>query len=237
MGDASPGPALYVATDLDRFETSEPQVLAPDVTISGRCYRRLDPPYYAWLRSRVVAAKRALDAGRLATAAFEALRAGFNAIHTWAVKHLGEAALVAAARAFNPKVYVPPRADDDDFDGARVPHPATPGGPSSGHRFPPRGAWPFTQPVSPDAVAKVDAVRGRALALGWSEAALFQNRGHLAFPVGGEWGLVCFLDEGATVGAVAREAITIEHARGAAMQFPNRDVAQPWRRTAEAVCA
>ena len=97
MRTAAPGPALFVATDLDSFETDTPEVLAEDVTVSGRCYRRLDPAYYAWLRRQVALAKKALDGGKLAAAVFDSLRVAFNAVHAWAVKHLGEAALLAAA--------------------------------------------------------------------------------------------------------------------------------------------
>jgi hypothetical protein len=228
MGTAATGPALFVATDLDSFETDRPEILAEDVTISGRCYRRLDPPYYAWLRRKVALAKKALDAGRLAAAVFELLRAAFNAVHAWAVKHLGEAALVSAARTFDPVRYVPPKADDDDLAGSRCVAPRDPSSPL-GHRFPAQAAWPLTEPVTADAVAKVDAIRDRALALGWPEDALYRNRGELRFPYGGEYGLVCFVGGDARIGEVTRETITIERARGPATSFPNPDVSQPWR--------
>jgi hypothetical protein len=231
MGDASPGPALFVATDLDRFESSDPDVYAAEVTISGRCYRRLDPPYYAWLRRQMASAKKALDAGRLPATVFDALRAAFNAIHAWAVKHLGEAALFAAAKSFDPKAYVPPRTDDDDLAGARCVSPRDPVGPAP-FLFPSRGAWPFTEPVAQDAVAKVDAVRDQALVLGWSEAGLYQNRGHLRFPYGQEYGLVCFVGGDADITSVARHAVAIWHGRGNALRYPNPDVPQPWQRAA-----
>lgn len=234
MEHASPAPALFVSTDLDSFEAPADAPYAADVTICGRAYRRLDPAYYAWLRRLMGAAKRAFEAKRLAPAAFEAIRTAFNAVHAWAVRHLGEAVLVAAARSFDASAYVPPRPDDDlPGIGARLP-PAGPRNPS-GHAHPVVGDWPFTEPVTADAVAKVDAVRAEAVALGWSEAALYRNRGDLRFPYGGAWGLVCFLDDGATVGAVTREAITICRRRSSTTRFPNPGVAQPWRRAAEAV--
>ena len=55
----------------------------------------------------------------------------------------------------------------------------------------------------------VDAIRDQALALGWSEAALYQNRGRYCFPVGGDYGLVCFLHDGREIGQVTRESIEI----------------------------
>ena len=39
--------ALYAATNLESWETGEPNHLARDVGIAGSCFRRLDPDYYA----------------------------------------------------------------------------------------------------------------------------------------------------------------------------------------------
>ena len=39
--------ALYVATDLESWETEKPQAWARDVTISGTVFRRLDADYFA----------------------------------------------------------------------------------------------------------------------------------------------------------------------------------------------
>ena len=236
MEPSPPATALFVATDLDHFETTEPQLYAADVTVGGRAYRRLDPPYYAWLRRQMAAAKRALDARRLTAPAFNAMRALFNAVHAWAVRAFGEAALVAAAKSFDAARYQPPRPDDDlSGCGARRPSPS-PRSPS-GFVFPTSGDWPFTEPVTADAVAKVTAIRADALALGWSEEALFRNRGHLRFPYGGGHGLVCFVDGDAEIGAITREAIAIHRPRGAPHRFFNPDIPQPWRRSAEEVCA
>src|SRR5581483_4846942 len=92
--------SLFVATSLHVWSTSEPHRFARDFQINDTVYRRLDPEYYAWLRSRMVLAKKAATAGQLDAAAFEDLRVRFNAVHEWAVKHLGEGQLLAAARAF-----------------------------------------------------------------------------------------------------------------------------------------
>jgi hypothetical protein len=219
MGDLPCDRALFVATDLDHFETAEPQRYAADLTICGRAYRRLDPRYYAWLRRQMAAAKRALDAGRITAAVFDAIRAPFNAVHAWAVAAFGEATLVAAAKSFDPATYEPPRPDDDVPPcGALLRRP--PDAPS-GFLFPAGGVWPFTEPVTADAVAKVSAVRGAALALGWSEEALLQNRGHLRFPYGREWGLVCFVGGDAVIADVTRKAVVIRRPRGATTRFPN----------------
>ncbi len=232
MGTCSSGdPALWVGTDLDHFTSEPPHVFADDVVISGRCYRLLDPAYYAWLRHKMAVAKRAADAGRLARAPFEVFRRRFNEVHDWALAHLGEPALLVAVEALDPATYEPPRGDDDGFaDVFTGSSPSSPDGGRGGHAHPASGSWPFAEPVSPDAVAKVDAIRDEAVAKRWSEAALYQNRARIAFPCGGDWGLVCFLSGDSTIASVSREAITIEHARGSTLRFSNPDVEQPWRR-------
>lgn len=103
--------ALYVATELTCWETDQPQAWARDVGIDGTCYRRLDASFYAWLRSQVARAQRRRDDGRLAGDAFETIRLRFNAVHAWALAHIGEAALLAAVgRAVTG--YQPPTHDD-----------------------------------------------------------------------------------------------------------------------------
>lgn len=222
-------PGLFVATDLSRFEAAEPGVYAPDVRVDGRCYRRLDPPFYAWLRHKMAIAKKAFDSGRLSPAAFEELRSRFNEVHAWAVSHLGDAALVRAVKALDPASYAPPRSVEDGPAGS-----VAPAVPAARFAFPTTGEWRFTEPVSPEAVTNVDKIRDEALALGWPEARLYQNRGQIRFPCGQEYGLVCFLGEGATIAAVSREAITIQGRHGHALRFYNSDVEQPWCRKVEA---
>lgn len=120
MGTASaPATALHVATDLDAIESPLPTVFADDLLVSGHAYRRLDAPYYAWLRHRMTLAKQAADAGRLSRASFDAFRTRFNRVHAWAVEHLGEQSLRAALQGFDPRRYEPPRVGDDDFAPAR----------------------------------------------------------------------------------------------------------------------
>jgi hypothetical protein len=214
---------LYVATDLDTWETSTPE---PDQdAICERCgYRRLDPEYYAWLRHRMEMAKQARERGRLAAAQYQELRQRFNAVHFWATAHFGEATLVAAVKALDPKTYEPPRVEEWQ------PEPQPGQVPSAPHLFPIDGNWPFTESVLPEAVAQVDAIREQALALGWSEAALYQNRGRLRFPVGGHYGLVCFLPAGSEIGEVVEHSIVIVMPSGSRLRHYNPSVPQPWVR-------
>ena len=106
--------ALFVSTALGSWTTDHPKVFARDVQINDTAYRRLDPEYYAWLRSRMVFAKEAATTGRLSLAAFENLRVRFNSVHEWAVHHFGEALLLALVRTFHSGDYKPPVAEDDD---------------------------------------------------------------------------------------------------------------------------
>jgi hypothetical protein len=79
-------------------------------------------------------------------------------------------------------------------------------------------------------VAQVDAIRDQALALGWSEAGLYQNRGHLRFPNGDTYGLVCFLHGDRTIGEVTAQCIEIVSPRGSRLRHYNCGVQQPWVR-------
>lgn len=220
-----PGPTLFVAPDLTYFETASPESYADDVTVSGVPHRRLDAAYYAWLRHKMDLARKAVAARRLAAAAFDALRARFNAIHALAVEILGGRALADAVRAFDPRRYTPPRPEDDNFGGTPVRAPRPPARPS-GHAFPASGTWRFTEPVPADAVAKVDAIRDVALGRGWTESGLYRNCSDLRFPYGPDYGLVCFLDGDAVVGEVTRESIEIVRLRGARTRLRNPDAAR-----------
>ncbi len=97
---------LWVATDLDSFEESDPR-FGYEVNCDP-VYRMLDAPYYAWLRHRMENARAAHRSGRLDAQTFETLRERFNIIHDWAVRHVGEDALRRAIRTTNVKTYVPP---------------------------------------------------------------------------------------------------------------------------------
>jgi len=214
---------LYVSTELDTWETSTPE---PDQDeICEACgYRRLDPEYYAWLRHRMAVAQQFRRSGRLSVEQYQLWRTRFNGVHAWALARFGEGVLVAAVEALDPKAYRPPRVEDWE-PRLRTELAAMPP-----HLFPAEGDWPFAESVSPEAVGQVDAIRDQALALGWSEAGLYQNRGHLRFPNGDTYGLVCFLHGDRTIGEVTAQCIEIVSPRGSRMRHYNRDVQQPWLR-------
>ena len=124
----------------------------------------------------------------------------------------------------------PPRVDRREEPAALV------NSPVESYLFPKDGHHPFTEKILPAAVAKVDAIRDHALALGWSEARLYQNRGRFRFPFGGDCGLVCFMGEGQLVGEVTKQHIDIlvgSPPRESRLRFYNPDVDQPWTRRSQ----
>lgn len=231
-GQANPPiqqPALYVSPTLKTWETGKPNLYARDVTYDDLCYRRLDPEYYAWLRSKIMLAKKACDSGRLAKAAYEELRGKFMLIHEWAVKIFGEGQIQEAINQLDAQAYVPPipwKAGDLDKQEAT----AEKVEPKTEHLFPPNGEFRFVHPVSPEAVRKVGTIKDKALALEWTEPSLYQNRGRFKFPCGEDYGLVCFLEGDRLIGEVSRQSIEIIHPgpRESRLRFYNPHVDQPW---------
>jgi len=197
---------LFVSTALDFWSTDQGGAFARDVQIDDTAYRRLDPEYYAWLRSRMVLAKRAATAGNLDSTAFEGLRLQFNAVHEWAVQHFGEQLLLATMRALCVADYRPPTAEADPTVGAPR---------SAGDR------------VSPEATALVDAIRDCALSLGWKHDQLY-NVGNNVFDP--QRGLVCYLKPGCTIGEVTAQSIEIIYSAPSEVRhrFYNLDAEQPW---------
>lgn len=183
---------LLVATDLSTL-VGAPGTPPGDVTIDGRAYRGLDATYYGWLRRRMEGARRAHGAGRVDEETWAHLRERFNAVHAWAVENLDPQALLAAATAATPEGFAPPVVAD----------------PPPPHRYPAEGEWRFEVDVPAAAVAEVERVRDEALAAGWWERELLQNRGHLRFPCGPDWGLVCFVGEDRTIGRVTPERVEL----------------------------
>lgn len=86
----------------------------------------------------------------------------------------------------------------------------------------------FVHTVPNDAVAKVNAIRERALSLSWSEEGLDRNHGQFPFPYGRGYGLVCFLGPDRSVGKIRTDSIEIViregDGRNHSLQFPNPDV-------------
>jgi hypothetical protein len=199
-----------VATSLHVWFTGEPDRFARDFQIDDTVYRRLDSEYYAWLRSRMVLAKKAATTGQLDAAAFEDLRVRFNAVHQWAVEHFGEDELLAAVRGFRSSAYDPPVAEDES---RHVPVPAA--------------RKPAADDIAAETMALVDSIREQAISLGWKSQRLYASGGRIFGP---DRGIVCFLKPGDRIGEVTLQSIEIIHPLPSEVRhrFYNPDVAQPW---------
>jgi hypothetical protein len=206
----APG-SLFVATSLHVWFTGEPDRFARDFQINDTVYRRLDPDYYAWLRSRMVLARKAATARQLDAAAFEELRARFNAMHEWAVERFGEDELLAAVRTVRAGDYKPPVAE---YERTRVPVPGV--------------RKSAADDTSPEAMALVDSISEQAISLGWKRQRLYAAGGGRIFAP--DRGLVCFLKPGDRLGEVTLQSIEIIHPLPAEVRhrFYNPDVDQPW---------
>ena len=215
------GGPCFASTALDLHQ-AEPEENPPrDIFIGEVCYRRVDPEYFAWLRGRMESARRRFEAGGLSQTAWEELRSRFNKLQEWAIGQYGQAALKAVIRTFKPASYMPP--------ANRRPEPEPEPEPEQ-FRFPKEGEFRFERTIAPDALAKVDAIREQAEALGWSEARLYQNRGRFVFPCGQDWGLVCFVGPKDALGQITETHIEIVHDWNGArntLRFANADVWPP----------
>ncbi|MHB9023451.1 MAG: hypothetical protein ACYC7E_04670 [Armatimonadota bacterium] len=103
---------------------------------------------------------------------------------------------------------------DADLDVSELPEP---------HYYP-AGEDPALrcyQPVSLAAVEQVDAIREQAIALGWTDAMLYQNRGRFVYPYGQDYGLVCCLGKDRVIGVITHDTIEIHTLRspGATLSF------------------
>lgn len=204
----SRGHGLFVSTSLAIWATDQPEIFARDVQIDDMTYRRLDPDYYAWLRSRMNLAKLAAGAGRLSQDKFDELSERFNAVDEWAVAHFGEEALRDAVRNLDTRSYAPPVAEPDQ--------PVRPA----------RAA----ENIAVEAVAIVDAIRDRALALGWTEDLLGAATGSAREPLSRRCALANLLRPGDQIGEITPQFIEIVTASGVRQRFYNPDVGQPWIR-------
>ena len=203
----------FASTSLDLRHTDKPDDYPRDIFIEDVCYRKVDPFYFAWLRRRMGMAKRAFALGRLPKAKWDELRGRFNRLQEWAIEHYGKEILQAAIREFDPASYAPPINRQPEI-----------------FLFPKTGDWKFTEPVTPASVRKVDAIRDAAHTKGWSDERLYQNRGRFRFPLGQDYGLVCFVGPDDELGEIIETHIEIIHVCGSrknSLRFANSDVFPP----------
>jgi hypothetical protein len=144
---------------------------------------------------------------------------------------LGESALRQGCAAFDPSAYRPPgwkpKPKPRELPQRQPPIPPA-------YLYPPHGEWRFHEVVTPSAIAKVDAIREQALSLGWTLPRLYQNRGRFGFPLGEDYGLVCFVGEDERIGEVTARSIEIHGIppRDHLLKFYNPDSMHPWNKKA-----
>jgi hypothetical protein len=194
---------LFVSSTLSSWQADQPEAFHQDVQLNDTAYRRLDPEYYAWLRSRMNMAKLAFFAGKLTEEAFDGLRARFNRIHEWAMASLGEATLDAAVRSLDAKDYLPPATEPWDR-----------------HAAPPAAGKAASHA---EAIAMVDAIREQALGLGWKQERLYAA----GKPLSPLRGLASYLNPGDSIGEVTRESIQVILRSNVYQRFYNPDTDQP----------
>ena len=209
--------ALYVSTDLNaQVFTLQEQ----DVKHEGQIYRQLTPDYFAWLRSRMQTAQSAHRNKRLSDRKWNLLRERFNPIQQHAIELFGQDALKTACEDCSLNRYQPPQ----DFQ-------------EEGWLYPKNETLSFCADVDSNSVAKVDAIRTQAMALGWTEAQLYQNQGRHRFPCGEDYGLVCFVGGDRQVVGVTDSYIEIAHNIGTPreriLKFRNSKVPHSWMKTLE----
>lgn len=197
---------MFVSTCLRTWTTDRPHIFARDVQINDTAYRRLDPEYFAWLRSRMTMAKLAANAGQISREEFDGLREKFNTLQDWAIRRFSEPALLGAVRDLDTRTYEPPVAEPDS---------------------PPQPSRP-AEAVKDTVLAKVDAIRERAVSLGWTTDQLYATGPSGRFGVSHDRGLVCYLKPQDEIGEVTRQSIEIILPNGVRQRFYNMLVEQPW---------
>lgn len=205
---------LWVSTNLVLWRPRDPNFIARDCQINDRCYRRLDPEYFAWLKLRMHAVKDAVDAGRISKEAFEEVRARFNAMQEQAVAIFGVETLLEAVRGLDLDRYRPPL--PEEWEPIKAP------------------SVPVQRRAESERLARaralVDEIRDQALALGWSESRLYACQSYDRHSIRADYGLVCYIGVDQRIGEVTRQSIELigPPPRETRTRFYNPDVEQPW---------
>ena len=204
----------YVSTDLRMVELTARDARRQDMIIEGTSYRRLDAQYFVWIENRMELARKAAQNGKISNEALRSLLTRFQQIKDWVNENIDGRSLVAARRLFESANYSPPPA------ALPKPEPAQP------YLYPANGNWEYTVPIDPEVVKIIDSIKDEALSKGWSEASLYQNRGHF---IAGKWyGLICILDKTDLIEKIDEDIIYIRTFKGSAVppegeivKFPN----------------
>lgn len=193
------GPWMYASTALDFLFLEDRGVL--DIEVDGRCFRRLDPYYFVWLEHVFSSSKSALQLDGVSD--IRLLRALLEPIRAFAKARLAKDDLEEARqRLKRTGVYHPPRAPTNLCDRNPDPAVGTDDSPAIPH--------PVFARTPPDHIAKdlevILVVAGRK---GFDREDLFGSGSDLAFPLGNDWGLGCFLGGGLQIAHIEPGAIVL----------------------------
>ncbi len=213
----------YVSTDLRMIELTARDARRQDMIIEGTSYRRLDAQYFAWIERRIELARKAAKDGKIKGDALQALITRYQAVKDWVDENIDLKYLTAARKLFESASYTPPPAALPKPKVVIEPEPVR------SYRYPDDGHWEYTVPIDPDVVKIIDSIRDEALSKGWTEASLYQNRGHF---IAGKWyGLICILDKTDQIEKIDKEIIYIRTFKGSAVplegeivKFPNLNI-------------
>ena len=219
---------IYISSNLEKKEKKEEVYRGIDgqnnvinqIVDNGKVYIPLTLPVYAWLRQQMDKAHMAYKSGRLAEDSWGKLRERFYPVHDWAVGTYGQDAIGEAIKApqANPFVAAVNTIQADTWSQ------------DSGHCYPTDTDCLHSHIVSVGAMAMVNAIQTKAIASGWAEKRLYQNRGKFKFPYGNDYGLICFLNEGQRIGEITSQSIEIISLPpwNNRLRFYNQDAELPW---------
>jgi hypothetical protein len=221
---------LYVSPTLYRWYATYRE--ARDLIIGGVPFRLMDPEYHAFLQKKVESAPE----GDVRT---QRARARFATIHEECLQRFGKQALDQIYQTIDMTRYRPPtlscavwRYEGETYSEtlaskhSQQTHLVR----TDGFLFPKDGDFAHCAIVPNRVLEKVKAIEETALSLGWSLPHLFQNRSHLAFPYGMDYGLAPFLKEEDQIVQVTMDFIEIKNQLGNLMKFynPARATTAPW---------
>ena len=211
----------YVSPDLKFIELPISENHHQDVIREGVTFRRLDADYFVWIEQTVTLVQKAHARGRIPQKAYSGLMNRYRVVQKWIEANISRKVLIAARKRSNLAEYSPPQAVGKEKPQPESPKPRP-------YLFPVGGVWEHTVPIDPAVVKLVDAIRDEALSKGWTEASLYQNRGH--YPAGKWYGLVCVLDITDRIEKIDDQSIHIRTFKGAAIpaggeivKYPNQN--------------
>jgi hypothetical protein len=223
------GIATFVSTSMTVVNRGESYGGREIVYDNGIAHYRLTPLFWSYLRHAFNNATRACEVGKLDASTYSELLNRISRIYNMTLAQFGEDAVKSAEQTFTPtkwKRHCEGLAKPQELAIAENTHCAMPM-PSSAYRYPENATGAY-HPVSKTAIALVDAIREKALALGWTMNQLYRNTG-MAHR---DWGLVCYLGPDDKIGKIDRQSIEIVHPRASqSLRFYNHEVEQPWMKT------